>query len=133
MRMLSLRRAIGVRTAVLCALLAATALLLLPGAHSVAAAPGPDKPIGPEQSVVRDLACCLSQGGPNEEENVITGFGSFFPQSPLQFDHEAGEDIQLVTIVPKRSPASPTPSAPATATPTATPTETPMDTPEETA
>lgn len=40
----------------------------------------------------------INPGGQNEETNTITGFGSLLLQSPLQFDHSAGELI--VHLVP---------------------------------
>ena len=39
----------------------------------------------------------INPGGSNEETNQITGFGSFILDSPLQFTHEAGEPVYLVT------------------------------------
>ena len=38
----------------------------------------------------------INPGGSNEETNQIIGFGSFILDSPLQFDHEAGEPVVLV-------------------------------------
>ena len=38
----------------------------------------------------------INPGGSNEETNQIAGFGSFVLESPLQFDHEAGEAVVLV-------------------------------------
>jgi probable HAF family extracellular repeat protein len=35
----------------------------------------------------------INPGGVNEEDNVITGFGSFLLQNPLQFDHSIGEIV----------------------------------------
>ena len=35
----------------------------------------------------------INPGGANEEENVITGFGSFLLQNPLQYDHFIGEVV----------------------------------------
>lgn len=35
----------------------------------------------------------INRGGANEESNIITGFGSLILQSPLQFNHLAGERI----------------------------------------
>ena len=39
----------------------------------------------------------INPGGSNEETNQITGFGSFILDSPLEFDHEAGELVVLVS------------------------------------
>ena len=35
----------------------------------------------------------INPGGPNEETNSITGFGSLLLQTPLQFDHSIGEIV----------------------------------------
>ena len=35
----------------------------------------------------------INPGGVNEEDNVITGFGSMLLQNPLQFDHSVGEIV----------------------------------------
>ena len=35
----------------------------------------------------------INPGGENEEDNVITGFGSFLLQNPLQYDHSTGETV----------------------------------------
>jgi hypothetical protein len=35
----------------------------------------------------------INPGGPNEEENMVVGFGSLLLATPLHFDHEAGECI----------------------------------------
>lgn len=35
----------------------------------------------------------INPGGVNEEDNVITGFGSMLLQNPLQFDHSIGEVV----------------------------------------
>ena len=37
----------------------------------------------------------INPGGTTEETNTITGFGSIFLQTPLQFDHFAGEQILI--------------------------------------
>lgn len=35
----------------------------------------------------------INPGGVNEEDNVITGFGSMLLQNPLQYDHSIGENV----------------------------------------
>ena len=35
----------------------------------------------------------INPGGVNEEDNIITGFGSLLLQNPLQFDHSIGEVV----------------------------------------
>lgn len=39
----------------------------------------------------------INPGGPNEETNTITGFGSLLLQTPLQFDHSVGEIVLNLT------------------------------------
>ena len=39
----------------------------------------------------------INPGGSNEETNQIAGFGSFILNSPLQFDHEPGEPVVLLS------------------------------------
>ncbi|MBE0572745.1 MAG: T9SS type A sorting domain-containing protein [Ignavibacteriaceae bacterium] len=39
----------------------------------------------------------INPGGPNEETNTITGFGSLLLQTPLQFDHSIGEIVLNLT------------------------------------
>ena len=39
----------------------------------------------------------INPGGPNEETNSITGFGSLLLQNPLQFDHSIGEIVLNLT------------------------------------
>jgi photosystem II stability/assembly factor-like uncharacterized protein len=39
----------------------------------------------------------INPGGPNEETNTITGFGSMLLQNPLQFDHSIGEIVLNLT------------------------------------
>ena len=39
----------------------------------------------------------INPGGPNEETNTIIGFGSMLIQTPLQFDHSAGEIVLNLT------------------------------------
>jgi len=38
----------------------------------------------------------INPGGATEETNTITGFGSMLLQTPLQFDHNVGEVVQLL-------------------------------------
>ena len=38
----------------------------------------------------------INPGGATEETNTITGFGSMLLQTPLQFDHNAGEVVELL-------------------------------------
>ena len=72
----------------------------------------------------------INAGGPNEEDNVITGIGSFVLQSALLFSHNAGEPIVKVLDVPDFVVPTTTPS-PSLET-TQPPTESPTDTPEPT-
>jgi len=65
----------------------------------------------------------LNPGGPNEEDNVITGIGSFVLQTELLHSHDAGEAIAKVLEVPDYVPQTPTPS------PTPIPTESPTESP----
>ncbi|MBK6662181.1 MAG: FHA domain-containing protein [Thermoflexaceae bacterium] len=57
----------------------------------------------------------ISPGAANEEDNVITGFGSFLLATPLKFPHGAGEPI--VRIAGAGPGATPSATATATAPP----------------
>ena len=49
----------------------------------------------------------FAPGLPNEEDNIIVGFGSFILASPLKFSHSPGEPIQRLQRPPGQGPGLP--------------------------
>ena len=49
----------------------------------------------------------LAPGQPNEEDNIIVGFGSFILAEPLKFAHGPGEQIKRLPRPPGQGPGLP--------------------------
>ena len=56
--------------------------------------------VGATTSIIVGSVIRINPGGPNEEDAVVASIGSLILESPLQFDHEAGEPVVNISGPP---------------------------------